>query len=170
MKKFYLAICAVTLISLLACNKHNDNNNLNAVDQAFITQTSISNKAEIAAGELALSKSTNPTVRSFSQMMITGYTEAEEDLETLAANLNFNLQDANVMQQQSIVSRLSGLSGYSFDTAYMHAEVKAHFNSLSVYQLTFNEGNNSTVKGYVHRFVDLIQMNYLKADSVSRSL
>jgi putative membrane protein len=168
MKQIYLA-GSLAIFAITACTKHNENNNVNAADQSFMNQIAVHNKAEIAAAQLALSKTNDASVKAFGQMMVASYSKADVELQKIAAEVHFQLDDAAVSQRQ-VLPGLDALSGFSFDTAYMNNEVKTHKNILSIYQMAFNEGNNASVKGYVHRNIDVVEMNYLKADSVARAL
>jgi putative membrane protein len=166
MKQIY---CLATALMLLfaSCTKQNENNELNSSDLAFMQQMSINHKSEIAAAGLVASNGNSSAIKNFAEDMRIGYTNAQAELERLAASVNLDVS-AGLHTQQ--VTRLEALSGYSFDTAYIRSEVKAHSNMLALFQDAFNNGNNATVKGYVHRHLDEIERNFLRADSLARHL
>src|SRR4029078_9869117 len=111
MKQFY---CTAALIALLltACTKHNEDNDLNSVDYQFLQQISRSNKAEIAMGELATTRSANTSVASFAQNMIRDYTGAQSELEGQASYLQVTLLDSLNIGSRTVANNLDGLSGY----------------------------------------------------------
>jgi len=167
MKKIYPAAIVLTL-SFLSCTKHNENNELNSADLTFMEQMSLNHASEIAAAKLVASNSQSTSLKNYGNDMGTYYSNVEAELERLAASVNLDMQGSVHSQQQ--VERLGVLSGYSFDTAYIKSEVKTHRAMLSLFQDAFNNGNNATVKGYVHRHIDEMERNFLRADSLERHL
>jgi putative membrane protein len=63
MKKMFFAATVVALL-VVACDK-DDNNEINSTDRDFVRMASISNNAEVAAGQLASTKGTSPLVKAF---------------------------------------------------------------------------------------------------------
>jgi len=169
MKQIYCT-AALSALLLMACTKHNENNDLNSVDYQFLQQVSRYNKAEIAMGELATTKSSNASVASLAQNMVVDYTGTQTELEGQASYLQVALLDSLNIGSRNTTNSLESFSGYQFDTAYLHSRVRAHQMMLAVYQKTFNEGNNASIKGFVHRHIDLVKDNYLRADSLVRRL
>ena len=170
MKKIYFFSSIVTLLLLSSCTKDQDTNNINAVDQEFMTQLALSMKGEIAAAQIASSKSTNEDVKNHVQGMGADYKIAQEDLHKLAASLNVSLINIRSEEQVTMLSRLDGLSGSEFDAIYMSGSVQSQQKILDIFQKAFNEGNNANVKGYVHRYIDVIEKHFLNSDRVARNL
>jgi putative membrane protein len=169
MKQIYCTATAL-IILFISCTKHKENNDLNEIDYKFLQQTSVYTEVEIAAGQLALSKSANSSVKNFAQTVVAGYTSARAELEDQASYLDVALPDFLDTRGKSLVESLSSLSGYQFDTAYIYGRVRAHRLMLSGFQNTFNNGNNASVKGYVDRYIDMVRLNYIQADSIARKL
>lgn len=154
---------------LLACNKNEDNpNSLNEQDKAFLTQVYASNRNEIEAGQIALNSSSNVTIRNFAREAVNFYTSAQNDLRELISKITFNLDTTRIPVQGSL---FADLGGYTFDTSYMKSRVATHRNLLAVYQNQMNEGNHTYVRYYYfNKYFEGIRTNYLKADSIARSL
>jgi putative membrane protein len=163
----------VTVITLLAiaCNKNNDNPNaVNSTDKDFIIQTYVAVKSEIQTAWLAMSKTSNQSIQSFGQKIVTGYQFLQTDLIAVANKLNFPLTDTVTITSRSI-SGLNLLSGYSFDTAYMHNSARSHMYLLTNFQNELNKGNNTYVRYYfLNKYTDQVKSLYLEADSISRGL
>lgn len=168
MKKLLLAGSLMVAI-LTACDKDKDNNNPNSTDQNFMTQVAIGNKAEIMAGQLAATKSTNAGVQAFGQMMVTEHGQAQTDLQTLAASLGRTLPDTVDAEHQALMTRLNSLSGEAFDTVYINSQVNDHQKTVAVFQDEISNGDNSSVKSYANQYLPHIQMHLQKADSLSKT-
>jgi putative membrane protein len=160
---------AVIATLLMSCQKDKNPNEVNAADKAFILQTYMAGKAEIAAGELALVKSANPIVQNFGQRVIADYRMAQSDLVAVAEKLDLSLTDTVATTIQS-VSGLGEFTGISFDTAYLGSRTRSHMNTLSIFQEELNNGNNPYVRYYfLNKYIDKIRAYYSEADSLSRS-
>ncbi|MGZ8538851.1 MAG: DUF4142 domain-containing protein, partial [Flavisolibacter sp.] len=127
-------------------------------------------KAEISAAQIASSKTSNEDVKNHVDSLTAEYTVAQTDLHKLAASLNVSLDNIRVEEHVTMLSRLDGLSGSTFDSTYMNGSVKSQQKILDIFQKAFNEGNNANVKGYVHRYIDLIEKHFLRSDRVARNL
>jgi putative membrane protein len=168
MKHIYCTVMSLAFLCL-SCTKHNENNELNRSDLEFMQQMSINHKNEIAAAKLVASNANSTAIKNFGQDMSSAYANAQSELERLAATVNLDVSGGDAHTQQE-ATRLNVLSGYSFDTAYINSEVKAHRGMLALYQDAFNNGNNATVKGFVHRHFEEMEKNFLRADSLARHL
>ncbi|MFL5811747.1 MAG: DUF4142 domain-containing protein [Flavisolibacter sp.] len=169
MKKLFVVGTTFAFFLTVGCNKDKDNeNSINSTDQMFVTQVSIGNNAEIAAGQLAASKAENASVRAFGQMMVTEHGTAQNDLKSLGSNVGITVSDTVDAEHMALMTRLNSLSGHSFDTAYMHSQVKDHQKTLTIFQNELNSGNHQQVKSYANQYLPHIQMHTQKADSLSR--
>lgn len=170
MKKIYFICSIATILLMSSCTKEQENNNVNAVDQEFMSQLNVSMETEIAAAQIASSKAENEDVKTHVQNMIPEYKLAQNELRQLAVSLNVNLESLRIQEQLNLLSRLNGLSGSEFDLTYMNGSVKSQQHILNIFQKAFNEGNNANVKGYVHRYIDLMEKYFLNSDRLARNL
>src|SRR4051794_34370577 len=138
MKQFYCTVALSISLVIMGCAKHDENNDLNSVDYEFLQQTSKYNTGEIAAAELAISKSTNAVVKGFARDISSSYADAQSELEAQANYLKVALTNSLNIGSRAVSNSLNSFSGYQFDTAYLWSRVRAHKDMLSVYQRTFN--------------------------------
>ena len=165
MKKTLLTVSIGTVL-FCACKKDN-NNSLNSTDQNFMTQVAIGNNAEIQAGQLAATKSSNSAVQAFGQMMVMEHGQAQTDLKTLGSKVGRTISDTVDATHKQLMTTLSNLSGDNFDTAYINSQIRDHQNTLNVFQTEINSGNQSDVKAYASKYLSHIQEHLRMADSVS---
>ena len=169
MKKWILATGMCTLF-FAACDKNNNDDELNNNDRDFVMMASLSNNAEIGAGALASSKATNSMVKAFGQQMVTEHTMAQNDLKIRGTDVGLAVPDSVDPVHKALMTRLMGLSGYSFDTAYMNSQVNDHQNTLNLFNTEINNGQHATIRDYATDYQPHIQMHYSKADSIRRAL
>ena len=168
MKKMFIAASVLAMV-LVACDK-DDDDEINGTDQDFVRMASISNNAEVMAGQLAATKATAPMVKTFGANMVTEHTQAQTDLKTRASEVNISVSDTVDAEHRALMTRLNSLSGYSFDTAYMNSQVKDHQKTIDFFQTEINGGQHQRIKSYANDYLPHIQMHFNKADSIRKAL
>lgn len=103
----------------------------NIADAEIAAIASTAHMVEIDAAKLALSKTNNPQVKAFAEMMITDHGKALEDGKALVAKLDMAPQENEISKQmkdeaQAARSKLEAMNGADFDKAYVAAQVKDH--------------------------------------------
>ena len=88
-----------------------DSNRLVAIAQANI--------AEVAAGKLAVEKTTNPEIKQFAQMMIDDHSKGLEETQKVAAAKSVTLPSEPDAAHKKMAADLKKLSGAAFDKVYV---------------------------------------------------
>jgi putative membrane protein len=89
------------------------------------------NQVDIDAGKLAKSKSSNPDVKEFAQLMITDHSGVNKQATKLVHKLHVTPQENPTSQSlkksgEQTIAKLKGLKGPAFDKAYINHEVAYH--------------------------------------------
>ena len=93
------------------------------------------NRAEIAAGQLAVQRSSNTDVKSFGTNMISEHTAIDATADGLAAQLKVTPTMPNddlAREQNAEISSVSGLGASNFGAHYMSMQVTAHERTLAL--------------------------------------
>ena len=168
MKKMFFATGVLALF-LTACNK-DDDNELNSTDRNYITMTSISNNAEIMAGQLAATKGNTAMVKSYGSMMVMEHNLAQTDLKNRGSAVGVTVADSVDAEHRALMTYLNSLTGRSFDTAYINSQVKDHQKTIDIFQTEINSGQHQQIRAYANEYLPHIQMHYNKADSIRKAL
>jgi putative membrane protein len=150
-KKITGAFVALLLSMALITACKDDNNDVegtNATDDQFIIQAGWANNAEISAAQLALSKSTNDSVRAFATMMVADHTAAKNQLIDIADDLNRSVPDTADLAHQAVMVVLNGLSGARFDSAYVATQILDHQTAITLFQNEVDDGENDRLIDY----------------------
>ncbi|MFL5741356.1 MAG: DUF4142 domain-containing protein [Flavisolibacter sp.] len=169
MKKIFLS-GTVLMLLVTACDKKDNKNTNNSMDQTFVTQVAVGNNAEIQAGQLAATRGNSASVRSFGQMMVTEHGQAQTDLKSTGSTAGIAVSDSVDAEHRALMTRLNSLSGYSFDTAYLNSQVNDHTKTLTIFQNEVNSGNNQNIRNYASQYLPHIQMHLQTADSILHHL
>ncbi|RYF79958.1 MAG: DUF4142 domain-containing protein [Chitinophagaceae bacterium] len=169
MKKVFFSAGMAALV-LTACDKEDDNNKLNSTDMEYIRMASISNNAEIMAGQLAASKGTAAMVKDFGSHMVMEHNTAQTDLKNRSSSAGMAVADTVDAEHRALMTYLSSLNGYSFDTAYINSQLKDHQKTIDFFQMEINGGQHQQIRSYANDYLPHIQMHYNKADSIRKAL
>lgn len=165
---FLTALAAATFIG---CQKHHPTNTTtNKTDVVFMQKASYSNLAEIDAGTIAAARANNDSVKMFGAMMVNDHGKAEASLQALASELRIDIPDMPDSVHQAKAALLKTLSGYTFDTAYINAQVKDHLATIAVFQTELSDGYNPSVKKFATTNLPVIQMHLQEALDIQSQL
>lgn len=166
-----LLVSSLTALVLAGCDKNEEDeaNKVNAQDQSFAVQASMSNRAEVDLGTLAQTKASDASVKSYAQMMVMEHTAAQIELTSVsgAANLGVSIMDSLSGPHKSLRDSLMARTGRAFDSIYMKSQVRAHQMSLVNFQSEENGGMNRQLKTYASKYRPGIQMHLAMADTLS---
>jgi putative membrane protein len=162
-----LAVCMLAA----SCMKDENDDNVTAQDKAFVREITLSNRSEISLANLALAKATDASVRNYAQMMITDHTMAETQLNEIAgrAGMSRATDSLNAMAS-SLRPVLMGLSGRSFDSAYIVSQIPAHQMARTINEEETRSGNNEELRNYAQMMLPKIQTHLIMADTIAARL
>ncbi|MES2537590.1 MAG: DUF4142 domain-containing protein [Pseudomonadota bacterium] len=88
-------------------------------DQQLMRGMTQANLMEVAAGKVALEKSQNDQVKMYAQRMIDDHSNAQRELQQVAQVKGVTLPAEMDSKHQSMIKKLSSLSGDAFDQRYI---------------------------------------------------
>jgi putative membrane protein len=101
------------------------------VDREFLQNITAANQREIALGQLAQQKATNPSVREFAEMMVRDHQQAGDELRQVLSKHTIQLpvstDDTNDARE-----RLADLTGAEFDREFMNTMVDEHEKAVEM--------------------------------------
>ena len=177
MSRNLLRIVPVCLLAIAAsaCSGGNGDSTLtpasqnskNATDTSFINGAAMSSNSEIGDANLALTRSTNPDVLSFANLMIKDHTTENDALDPIGTSLGQPPPTTIGPMMQAVSASLMPLSGAQFDAAYINSEITGHENNLNGnYVPELQTGLNVKVTGYAGTYQPQIQSHLSLAQSI----
>ena len=113
MKSLILAGAATLALSASAATT------LSKGDQTILIGMAQANMAEVAAGKMALEKSSNADVKKFAQTMVDDHSKALDSVTEVAKAKEVTLPTEPDAAHKTMAARLQKMSGDAFDKAYM---------------------------------------------------
>ncbi len=138
---------------------------LSALDKMFIKKAAEGGMAEVQLAQLAQQKSQNDGVKKFAQTMIDDHTPANAKLTQLASAKGETPPTELDAKDQKMMSKLQGMDGKKFDTAYLKGQVKAHKEMLKTFQDESKNGSDADLKAFADDTTPTIQKHITMATS-----
>jgi len=127
-----------------------------AATSAFVADATAGGITEVEAGKLALQKSSSADVKSFAQMMIKDHGAANQKLAALAHKLDLVVpDDATLMDQAK--KKILEMRDESFDKAYAANQVKAHEDTIELFQKEVESSDKAELKDFAKQTLPKLQ-------------
>lgn len=170
LKHFLFAGAILAGLSTTACDKDDDDDQLNSADTDFMLKSSVSNTSEDSAATIAVARGTNARIKSFATHMLSEHGTAQVELRNLGNSVGFAVRDS-----LDPLHRLKGDSlkvaavGRRFDSMYIWNQVIDHQTTVANFQTHQNNGQHRDVKAYNAKYLPHIQSHLTQADSIARA-
>ena len=139
-------------------------------DPVFLIDAGSSNILEIQVGQLAAQKAANPDVRKFAQTVVAIHTQNDQELKTLAGELNATLPTTMLPVHQHLADRMLDKTGKSFDESYMDLMEKAHKLDIAMFEVKSKKAENPAVKSFATRNLPLLHSRRALADKIENKV
>ena len=118
-----------------SCN-NDDDDDYAMSNQDFVVQASSSNRFEIMAGEVAVTKGQSDTVTMYGQHMVTDHTAAQAELAMLASTKGIGLPEGLLTHHASNLNTLeNNTSQELFDRRFAEFMVLSHQEAVNLFSL-----------------------------------
>ena len=139
-------------------------------DQEFVTKAAQGNAAEVALGKIVATKSKDPDVKQFAQMMVKDHTTALNQLQELAQSKNLNFNDDLPDDAKSLQQKLSSDTGKQLDKDYMDGMVEDHQKDVQEFTDKSQNAKDPDVKQWASKTLPTLQKHLEKAQQIDAKL
>lgn len=126
-------------------------------DAKFATAAANGGLAEVALGKLALTKTTNASIKDFANMMIMDHGKANDELMAIAKAKNITLPAQPDSAHLKKAADLGKLSGADFDKQYVSTMIDGHKKTLDLMNDEAKNGKDSTLKAFAAKTAPVVQ-------------
>jgi putative membrane protein len=113
----------------------------------FIQNAARGDMYEIEAGKIALQRSKTAKVKDLAQMMITDHTKMSETLKMAIADNHLPAAPTDQDERRKgMLDNLKASGDSDFDLAYLHQQLAAHLETLTLMKGFQNHGDNAALK------------------------
>ena len=137
---------------------------------AFVSNASQSDMYEIAAANLAQTRSKNADVKAFAKMMVIQHTAMMNEMKPLVTAAGKTPAAALDQRRQGMLDNLKGATDAAFDSAYVTQQVAAHQEALTLMKGYADNGDDAGLKGGAAKAVPKIETHLAEAQKLQAAM
>jgi putative membrane protein len=161
MKSSFLALMfALPLAAFAASNP----------DASFYKNAAEGGIFEVEAGHLAQDKGNSQQVKDFGAMMVKDHSAANDKLQGIAASKNITLPTSASVSQIAAKAKLEVLSGDTFDKSYVKNQVKAHRDTIALFNKEISTGQDPEAKAFAKATLPTIQAHLKSIKAIAAGM
>jgi putative membrane protein len=117
-------------------------------DMAFIRDAQAGGTYEVAAGQKALLKASDQSVKNIAQHMVDDHTKANLQLNNLASRKGLPDTSSMTASQIDMLSQLDRSNGADFDRLYLSQQVSAHQDTIAKFESASANANDKDIRDF----------------------
>ncbi|PRA20823.1 DUF4142 domain-containing protein [Pseudomonas poae] len=122
----------------------------------FVENAAQGGTIEVAAGKLALEKSSSADIKTFAQHMIDEHTKANSELVALAKKLDLEIPDDAALTDKAKKAILE-LREESFDKGYVNNQVAAHEKTVELFKEEAASSDHAELKAFAAKTLPTLE-------------
>jgi len=138
-------------------------------DKKFVQSALQGGAAEVQLGQLAAQKASSEDVKQFGQKMVDDHTKMGDQMKEVAQKEGISVPTGIPAKDKELETKLSSLSGDSFDKAYIKAMLKDHQHDLSEFKKEANSGNDTSIKDAASQGQQIISQHLKMVQQIARA-
>jgi len=116
----------------------------------FVKMAAQDGMTEVEAAKMALSKSQDPSIRTFAQRMVTDHGKANAELESIAKSKGIEVPKKLDAEHQHMVDALKAKSGTEFDREYSEHMNMDHSKAVALFE-SASKTSDSDIAGFAKK-------------------
>jgi putative membrane protein len=127
--------------------------------EEFVKAAAIADIYEIEAGKIAVARAKRADVKTFGQMMIDMHTKTSDDLKAALKNNNIAIAPPTALDDRRLgmLQNLRAAGDSDFDLAYLHQQLAAHLEALTLHGGYADHGDNPVLKAAAAKTKPVVQ-------------
>jgi len=125
----------------------------------FVKAAAMGDMYEIDAGKIAVARAKRADVKAFGQMMIDMHTKTSDDLKKVLKDNNIAITPPADLddRRKGMLQNLRAAGDSDFDGAYLHQQLAAHLEALTLHSGYADHGDNAALKAAAAKTKPIVQ-------------
>jgi len=132
----------------------------------FLEQAAIGGMVEVEMGKIGEQKAAMKSIKDFASMIVKDHTEANAQLNTLAAAKGFKLPAELPAMKKEHLNDLNTNSGKDFDSYYINMMVEDHISDIALFEGA-TKSPDTAVSAFAAKVLPVLQKHYKLAREIS---
>jgi putative membrane protein len=127
--------------------------------EEFVKAAAMADMYEIEAGKIAVARAKRSDVKQFGQMMIDMHTKTSNDLKKALADNKIAILPPAALDERrmGMLQNLRAAGDADFDLAYLHQQLAAHLEALTLHGGYADHGDNPVLKAAAAKTKPVVQ-------------
>ena len=126
-------------------------------DQSFLKQAAEINLTEIQLGKAAERISSEPSIKKMAEMLVKDHSEANRNLERLAASKGVTLPTEPSMMDRLSLSSMEKAQGDKFNKEFLSFMQKGHEKAISLFEKEAARTQDPDIKAWAQKMVPALK-------------
>lgn len=122
-------------------------------DKSFIEKAAKAGREEVEISRVAVTRTTNPHIQAFAQMVVDDHSSANEALAALAANKEVRLPAKDMDEADKWMKK----DGRDFDEDYIGKMISAHKDAVELFEKEANKGEDAETQAFARATLPKLQ-------------
>lgn len=131
---------------------------MGATTEGFVPAAAMADMYEIEAGKIAVQRGKSSDVKTFGQMMIDHHTKMSTEMKATLKAANIAEPPPTLDERrQGLLQNLRAAGDTTFDGAYLHQQLAAHLEALTLHKTYAARGDNASLKAAAEKAQPVVQ-------------
>jgi putative membrane protein len=139
-------------------------------DSDFYVRAAQGGMFEVDASFLAEDKGVNPELKQLATAVVHDRGAANLKLRAMGSKKGVDLPHATTAQQKATETKLDGLTGVTFDKAYLKAQLDSHQQTVDLFQKEATSGHDAQAREFAKQTLPALQRNLKTASDLAGSM
>jgi putative membrane protein len=136
----------------------------------FIDKAASGGMMEVEAGKLAQANGKSQRVKSFGAMMVRDHSRANEELKTLANQMNVTVGPTLMPEHQQHLDMIKKMKGTAFDKHYMKMMAEDHVKDVQLFEETAKEEKEAELQKFAAKTLPVLKMHLDSAKAINSAV
>jgi putative membrane protein len=166
------SIEATTILNANATQNSNSSSSkqagaVSAGDKSFVLDAAMGGMTEVEIGKLAMQQGMSDGVKQFGKTLVDDHSAANAELTQIASAKGITLPTELDAKHRANVTKLSKMSGASFDQAFAKAMVSDHTKDVAKFQRQSTSGRDADIKGFATKTLPTLKNHLAMAKALN---
>lgn len=138
-------------------------------DRRFVEKAAEGGQSEVALGQLAQEKASNPDVKSFAQSLVQDHQNANSQLMQIAQQKDVKLKEDKSKEDHEY-KRLAKASGDEFDREFIKNQVKDHKKDIKMFEKAAKDSKDEDVRNFATQVLPKLREHLAMAQRLEQSI
>ena len=155
---------------MFAADTTGEKGQLSARDYKFLKEAASGGMTEVQFGELAKTKGTDQSVKTFGERMVTDHQRANDELKQIASSKGATIPSEVSHSERTSIDKLQKATGAEFDKEFARAMVKDHKKDVKDFKDAVDDVKDPELKAFAQKTLGTLQEHLRMAEDMAKTV